>query len=345
MKQFNYNDYIAKHEDTNKFGFVQLKPSRTKMFVWVFLIMVLVGIGVLGLIYSTKFPAPKDFPQDTILNIEEGTTLKEVARILEEGHIIRSKTIFQTFAIILGGDRSIVAGYYGFKEAIPVYEVARRVARGDRQIPQFKITIPEGYTRAQMAEAFSLKFPEFNKTLFLEKTKDKEGFLFPETYFFFPFSTEDSVIKKMSDTFTKRMEKFKTELSASLYSEKDIITMASIIEKEAKGDHDRAIISGILWKRMQRGIPLQVDATFMYINGKQSSELTLKDLAIDSKYNTYKYKGLPPGPIASPGEESIRATLYPEESPYLFYLHSDDGQVYFARTYEEHLQNKKKYLD
>jgi UPF0755 protein len=120
--------------------------------------------------------------------------------------------------------------------------------------------------------------------------------------------------------------------------------MASIIEKEAKGEEDRYFISGILWKRISKGIPLQVDAPFLYILGKESSELTRADLAINSPFNTYKNKGLTPSPIGNPGLESIKAAIKPKDSPYLYYLHDSDGNIHYAKTYTEHLKNINKYL-
>jgi len=120
--------------------------------------------------------------------------------------------------------------------------------------------------------------------------------------------------------------------------------MASIIEKESLNGDERQIVSGILWKRISLGMPLQVDATFLYINGKASAELTKDDLNIDSPYNTYRNKGLPPGPINNPGLDAIVAALYPKDSPYLYYLHDKKGKVHYAKTFNEHVANKRKYL-
>ena len=120
--------------------------------------------------------------------------------------------------------------------------------------------------------------------------------------------------------------------------------MASLIEKEASGEKDRNIVSGILWKRIEKGIPLQVDAPFLYILGKESSELTKSDLSINSPFNTYKYKGLTPSPIGNPGLDSIKAAINPEDSPYLYYLHDAEGNIHYARTYSEHQKNIRTYL-
>jgi len=124
----------------------------------------------------------------------------------------------------------------------------------------------------------------------------------------------------------------------------EIITMASLIEKEVAMDEDRAIVSGILWKRIKLGIPLQVDATITYITGKNNTKISLNDTKINSPYNTYKYRGLPPGPIANPGIAAIRAAIFPKSSPYLFYLSAPDGRTIFSKTLEEHNTAKTRYL-
>ena len=120
--------------------------------------------------------------------------------------------------------------------------------------------------------------------------------------------------------------------------------MASIIEKEAHTSDDRRVISGILWERLKIGMPLQVDATFLYINGKNTYDLSVDDLAIDSPYNTYKYAGLPIGPIGNPGLDSLEAALAPMTSPYLYYLSDKSGKTYYARTFNEHKRNREKYM-
>lgn len=341
MDNTTYNGYaLSSHEDFGKVNFKQGKPRFWRYIVGLFILLVALAIFV----YTKVIPAPKDFPADSIVLIEEGTTLKDAASMLKEKRIIRSPLLFQMSAIVYGGEKNIIDGYYGFKTPIPVYEVARRVVRGDRQLPQTKITIPEGLSLKQMADVYDAKLEQFDKEKFLTLTKGKEGYLFPDTYFFFPFENEENVIEKMSAVFDKKIASVQNDIDASGRSLKDIIIMASIIEKESSGNGDREIISGILWKRIAKGIRLQVDATFLYINGKESKELTVKDLDINSPYNTYRNEGLPPGPIVSPGLASIKAALHPEDSPYLFYLHDPTGQVHFAKTFDEHKKNIAAYL-
>jgi UPF0755 protein len=148
----------------------------------------------------------------------------------------------------------------------------------------------------------------------------------------------------LSDNFEKQI--LSVDFDKSLTSKKldEIITMASIIEGEAVKDEDRRLITDILWRRIEIGMPLQVDTTFMYINGKSSSELTKADLKINSPYNTYVNKGLPPGPISNPGIEAINAVIFPTANKYLYYLSDKNGDMHYAETFAEHIRNKEKYL-
>jgi UPF0755 protein len=241
-------------------------------------------------------------------------------------------------------DKTINKGEYYFEKPVSVVGVALRISGRDFGIDRKKITFPEGFTNKQIAMRLDKELSDFDSNLFLELAKDSEGYLFPDTYNFFPWSTPEVVLTTLKKTFEQKTESLNEEISKSKRSLKEIIIMASLIEKEARGEEDRFIISGILWKRIEKGIPLQVDAPFLYILGKESSELTISDLSTNSPFNTYRYKGLPPAPIGNPGLESIKASLRPTTSPYLYYLHDKNGNIYYAKTYDEHKQNIKKYL-
>lgn len=290
--------------------------------------------------YFAFISPPKNASYPMSLVVEQGDTLHDISITAESIQLIRSKTTFQTMMYLVGGDTRIQAGTYIFQNPVTVIDVALKVSRGDRDSTSLKFTIPEGYTREEIAQLFSSKLKKFNKQDFLEKTKNMEGYLFPETYFFFDDATADEVIDQLSSQFQKKTK----NLNLNGKSLEEIIIMASIIEKEALGDDDRKIISGILWKRLSINMPLQVDATFKYILGKESRELTLDDLKIDSPYNTYTNRGLPPGPICNPGLKSIYAALEPTTSQYLYYLHANDGEPYYAKTFEEHKRNKTLFL-
>ncbi|MFA6523935.1 MAG: endolytic transglycosylase MltG [Candidatus Paceibacterota bacterium] len=277
-------------------------------------------IVFISLFYFLFLSAPLSFPKGKIINIEEGTSLRHISGDFKTNKIIRSRIAFEFFVIIYGGEKHLVLGDYLFEGKLPVFEVARIVSRGEHNLAPVKVTIPEGFNVVDIAESFSVRLSSFNKDKFLLEAKPKEGYLFPDTYFFFTDSNEEDVLKYMSDNFNKKTaDIFSVSLSRS---KKDIIIMASIIEKEAKGDSDREIISGILWNRISKGMPLQVDVA----------------------PDTYKTKGLPDSPICNPGLEAIKAAIYPKSSNYFYYLHDKNGIIHYAKTFEEHKQNKFKYL-
>lgn len=287
------------------------------------IIFVFLGILIFfGIFYFLFFKAPADFPKNAIFRIEEGANLQSISKNLKEQNFIKSKVLFETIVISLGGERRISKGDYFFERPFSVLEIAFRISESKRNLEQVRITIPEGYNREEIAEAMHAKLPNFNKENFKILTQEKEGFLFPDTYFFFLNENEEDVLKLMSNNFEKKFAPFRSIISDLGKTEKDIIIMASIVEKEAKGENDRATIAYILWKRLSIDMPLQVDIA----------------------PETYKTRGLPKSPIANPGLDAIYATIYPESSPYLFYLHSKDGQIYYAKNFDEHRQNIKKYL-
>lgn len=268
------------------------------------------------------FGAPKNFPVNKIFTIPQGASLRSLSRDLKDQHFIRSRVVFESMVIIYGGEKKVAPGDYLFDKKLNVFSMASRIATINRGISQIKITIPEGYDTRQIADTFSKKLQYFDTTLFLDTISDREGYLFPDTYFFFPTANTGDVIKVMSDNFENKIKPLENEIRFSGYSKNNIITMASIVEREAHGDEDRAIISGILWNRLNKKMPLQVDAA----------------------PETYKNKGLPKTPICNPGIEAIYATLHPTNSAYLFYLHDKQGGIHYAKTFTEHRQNIKKYL-
>ncbi len=276
----------------------------------------------LVVIYFLFFGPPKNFPMDIIINIKEGSSLRYISKYLQENQIIRSRVAFETFAIIFGGEKHIVSGDYLFEGKLPVFEIARRVSKGEYDLAPVKVTIPEGFNVSDISKAFALKLPNFNEDRFLPEAIKKEGYLFPDTYFFLTTDNEEDVIHSMSDNFEKKILSIRPQIILSGKTEKDIIIMASIIEKESKGDVDREFISGILWKRLAKNMPLQVDA----------------------EPDTYKTKGLPKDPISNPGLKAIEAAIYPKTSDYLYYLHDKEGNIHYAKTFAEHLLNKQKYL-
>ncbi len=289
--------------------------------------------------------APKDFPSGTLIKIQEGESLNEIAFDLKEQSVIKSEFLFKVFLTIMAGQSGALSGDYFFEEKQSVIKIAKRISQGMYGLTPLKIRFMEGSTVKDMSLLLSEKFSDFNTEEFLNIAQGKEGFLFPDTYLFLPNVSPAQVVREMENVFQKRISGLADKIEKSGKTLEEIIIMASILEKEAITLEDKKIVSGILWKRMDIGMPLQVDAPFIYERNKNTFELTTKDLRKDSPYNTYTNKGLTPTPIANPGLDSIIAAIEPTESLYLFYLSDIRGNIYYAENYNKHLYYKRKYID
>lgn len=319
----------------------EVTPSKTYL-VFKLIVLSLFVICLASIMYYLI--PPHSFPEKTFLKVEEGASIIKVTKQAEELHLVRSAKVLQTWIILFNGEHSVSYGDYYFDKPISVIEVARRLSSGNFNIQALRITLTEGMTRIQMAEVLSKDLPHFDTQVFLDSTKGDEGYLFPDTYFISPNATTEDVIARIKKNFNSKINSIQDLFTNTKLSKKDVITMASIVEKEASGEEDRAIIAGILLNRLEQGMRLQVDASFLFLLNKESRDLTIADLAIDSPYNTYKYAGLPPGPIGNPGLSSIKAVLTPTKTDYLFYLHDKDGGVHYAKTFNDHKRNKVLYL-
>ncbi len=314
--------------------------TRQKVFmVFVFLFLIVV------LSFGVFFAPPANFPKGEIIEIEKGSSLIEVSESLKEKGVIKFPRALDAFVIIFGGDKSIVAGDYSFERPLAVFEIAHRIINGIHGIDSVRIKIPEGATREEIAQIYSEKILNFNEEEFFRLTEDLEGYLFPDTYIFFVTAETSDIVDRMLVNFDSKIEPLLPDIAKSGKTVSEIVTMASIIQKEAYNIYsEQQTISGILWKRISIKMRLQVDATLKYITGRGSAKLTKADLSMEHDYNTYTNYGLPPGPIGSPSIKAIRAALYPTSSPYLFYLHSNSGQVYYATDHDGHVRNKNNYL-
>lgn len=301
-------------------------------------------IVALLLFYTVSFAPPKTFPSQMFISVHRGDTINDVAIQFKQTNLVRSSFYFKLLAHLFGGSTGVIAGKYYFNEPLSVFGVVYRVITGAYDIKPQKIIIPEGFTVKNIADTIAAAFPDFDRELFLRFAKDKEGYLFPDTYSWLPDVSSSQVLADMQKNFNARIAPLSSVLAAFGKPLEDVVIMASILEKEARQTETRKIISGILWKRLDIGMPLQVDAVFPYINGKNTFQLSLEDLKVDHPYNTYTRKGLPPGPISNPGLDSILAAITPTVSPYLYYLSDKDGNMHYARTFAEHVANKEKYL-
>ncbi|MFA5934850.1 MAG: endolytic transglycosylase MltG [Candidatus Paceibacterota bacterium] len=320
-----------------------LSINKYKAIIVGFVILVIIFV----FFYLFFLSAPKDFPLNTIYDLKKGQTLSSVSKDLFEKKITRSDFWFKSSVYVFTFfDGRVVEGDYTLYKKQNVLSLAWRISHGKLEMIPLKITIPEGLNSREIAAIYSSKIPSFDEKIFEDIVirQNLEGYFFPDTYLFLPDIKEVDIIKVMNDNFNNKIKQLDEEIKNFGKKQEDIIKMASIIEGEARVSETRRIVSGILWNRISIGMPLQVDSSFKYINGKTTSTLSLDDLKIDSPYNSYINKGLPPTPISNPGIGAIRDTIMPTKTPYLYFLTDDEGNMHYAITHDEHVRNKEKYL-
>jgi UPF0755 protein len=274
-------------------------------------------------------------------------TFRAAAESLASARVISSPALFRVYASLRGEDRAIKPGTYEFRRGASWNSVLATLTSGGARLGS--VTIPEGYDLRQIAPvlASALGVPEdsimaaVRDSALLRRldvpTPTLEGYLYPETYTFSPGTTARAAVAEMVAVFERRWRReWDARLQALAMTRHDVITLASIIEKEARHAEERPVISAVYHNRLKRRMPLQADPTVQYARGSHTARVLYKDLEIDSPYNTYRRAGLPPGPIASPGTPSIAAALAPANVPYLFFVAAPDGHHEFRTTFEEH---------
>ena len=322
--------------------YTELHPIRSlSVRIFVGILIALSVMVISAYVYMGRLNTPPEsFPLDADIVIEEGGTINSVAVGLANAGVVQSAFYLYILLNTVYKDTYIQAGTYRFPTPMTARDVARAITQGEHQSPLLRVMFPEGFR----ASDFYSFIPSMTPTLSIESLIAYEGFLFPDTYFISPDATDEDIRTIMSNTFREKIAPYAERIRVSGMSEKEIIVFASIIEREAKDTESKHMVAGILHNRLKRDMPLQVDATLDYVLNKESSELTLDDLEIDSPFNTYNNTGLPPTPISNPGQDAIEAVLSPTESDYLYYLTAPDGTFHYAKTFEEHKQNKARYL-
>lgn len=285
---------------------------------------------------SFYFLFPRDANNNTkySLIIENGEGVSKIAEKLSEKNLIKSTLFFKIYVKVTGKSSRLQAGTYKLSPSENLSSIVSALTAGKTE--DITITIPEGLRREEIADILGSALGEKIKEDFLILSKNKEGYLFPDTYFVKRDTKAEEIIKKMTDNFEN---KYKEIAVRTNLSKDETITLASIIERETKYDEDRSLVSGILYKRLINNWPLEADATVQYALGFWKKKLTQEDLNTKSPYNTRKNLGLPPSPITNPGLKSLIAAANPINSSYWFYLSDLKGNMHYARTLEEHEAN------
>ena len=293
--------------------------------------------------------------QSTQVVIARGSTFGDIARQLAENGVITSAPAFRLLARMRHADVDVHAGAYRFPPRQSADEVLRALLTGGAQVATW-ITVPEGFTAEQIAQrlqqsgigqaaAFDGAFSSATLVVDGTRTKGVEGFLFPSTYLVPLDASAQQVLKQMSDEFFKQLPTDAAPRARALgVTVPQGVTVASLVEREAKVDADRPAIAGVIYNRLRVHMPLQVDATIEYALPSHKAELSFADLKIDSPYNTYVHEGLPPTRIANPGRPSLEAAFHPAKTDMLYYVYCGNGRHVFAKTLAEHQANVARCL-
>jgi UPF0755 protein len=332
-------------------------------------------IGIITLIISYFYvtnvlgPVDSDNPEEIQVTIPIGSTANQIGTILEEEGLVRSGTMFRYY-VRYKNESGFQAGDYALSTAMTMDDIIAELKEGRvLQEPELVFTVPEGRWLEDVAEIIARETDHSEEEVmevltdqeYIEELIDQysmltedilkediryalEGYLFPARYDFMEESPSiQSIVEAMLSGTQSVLEEFSTELEQSEYSAHEILTLASIIEREAQKSEDRYLISGVLYNRLDRDMRLQVDPTVSYALGEHLYMTSYAALEVDSPYNTYRYVGIPIGPIANPGKDSIRAALNPEETDYLFFYARFNGEVIYNETYEEHNRTHQRY--
>lgn len=328
------------------------------------IILGIVALGAGGLyVYSELQPVEGTGAKQVV--IPPGSSVAEIGTILEQAGLIKNGTLFRYYVKLKGIGNHLQAGEYKLTAGLPIEQLIAPIQEGDVVDNSVRFTIPEGWNIEQIAasleekglvakadflkEANEGQFPEFPFVAQIPQNKERknrlEGYLFPETYDVNKGANAHDILAKMLGQFDKEFKpEWKNALKAHNLTVDDAVNLASIVEREVVVDKERPIVAGVFFNRMRDGWMLQSCATVQFVLGKQRDRITFDDLKINSPYNTYIHKGLPPGPIANPGRASLAAVVEPAKTDYFFFVTKKDGssEHFFSKTLAEHLAKDAK---
>ncbi|MCS7180172.1 MAG: endolytic transglycosylase MltG [bacterium] len=309
--------------------------------------IIFLALGILTFAFLLiKIITLPPFIPTKLVEIPEDKNAYEIGKILKEEGVIKNVKWFLYWTNKYNVQKKLRAGIYEFSGRTPLKKVIEKLVKGE--IAVIKVTIPEGANIYDIGEILEKSRLIKDKGEFIEfaKKNNLEGYLFPDTYYFPYKITIEGICLKMWNNFKNVFEQiYDEEINEKNWEEvKKIVTVASIVEKEASLSMERKVIAGIIYKRLKKNIPIASCSTVEYALGYRKKRLTNSDLKINSPYNTYIHKGLPPTPICNPSKDSLIAALHPLKTDYMFFLSKGDGTNYFSKTYSEHLSAIKTYL-
>jgi UPF0755 protein len=321
-----------------------------------FSVMLVTGIVFIVLMYNYGNTPASQNSVEQVVEIKPGMTLRQAANFLAEKKLLDEPSAFVLYTYLQGKQNKIQAGEYRFSPSMPPWKIMESLTNGTAIL--YTVTIPEGYRITEIAELLEKKGLA-NKEEFIAETRNQEllndlkipsggsleGYLYPETYKFTKAVGAKKIVSTLVDTFKERVQnpELMQQAKAGKLTFHEIVTLASLIEKETGLATERKLISSVFHNRLVKKMRLQTDPTVIYAMVNFDGNIRKKDLSIDSPYNTYKYFGLPPGPIASPGLDSIKAAMEPEHSDFLYFVSRKDGSHQFSTNYDDHTRAVQKY--
>lgn len=336
------------------------------------LILIAVILIIAGLFYWRGITTPAGGQgQDILFMVEKGQSVNQISQNLYGAGLIKSKFNFEVYIWLTEQETKIKSGEYNLSPSLTIREIVKILAAGETLSKERKITIIEGWNVDDINKHFKenniisgssfvdiakarigkweMGIGKLEKPGFLNDAPPSaslEGYLFPDTYRVFKAATAEDIVKKMLGNFDNKLtDEMRNDIAKQGRTIYEIVTMASIIEKEVRTPEDMEIVSGIFWDRIKYGQPLESCATLAYILGVNKEQYSIEDTKIDSPYNTYRNPGLPPGPICNPGLNAIKAAIYPRYTEYNYFLNRQDtGETVFSKTLDEHNRNKARYL-
>ncbi|MGG1482895.1 endolytic transglycosylase MltG [Peribacillus castrilensis] len=352
----------------------EAKLVRKIIMITIASLIVLIGVvGLVGFLYINSAMKPVDPDDDTIkkVKIPIGSSVNGISTLLEEQGIIKDARVFKYY-IKFRNESGFQAGEYKLSPSMPIEDIVTSIKTGKlMKEAAMKITIPEGKQLIQIADIIAGKtgedpkkvFKELNDKKFVNSMQEQfpqlltseienekvlyplEGYLFPATYDFYEEKpTLESIVIEMLKKTEETLQAYEGQMDKNDYSVHEMLTFASLVEEEATAQVDRGKIASVFYNRIEEDMPLQTDPTVLYAKGSHKSRVYYKDLEVKSPYNTYKNKGLPPGPIANAGTTSIDAVLKPEKTDYLYFLATPEGEVLYSKTLDDHNNKKAEHI-
>jgi len=337
------------------------------------IIGIVIGIGILvgivlsgSYVWDSYFLSPDKNAAEVKIEIPEGSSLDAISKLLKEQDVISSRFFFKTYTKFANAQSSLQAGVFVLKPKMSFRKIVSALTNAQAQ--EIQITIPEGFILQQIGQEITKNFSQISVADWDSVTSSPndfteqqdilsgipsgqglEGYLFPDTYRFRKDAVAKTIAETMIITLKRRLAENSIVVPDHLVMQNgmtfhQVLTLASIVEREVRSKEDMAHVAGIFLTRLKIGMALQADSTVNFVTGKQDSSVSITDSKIESPYNTYKYLGLPPGPISNPGMNAIQAVLNPVASNDLYFLTTPAGQVIYSKTFDDHVANKYKYL-